>query len=274
MKKIILALFISILSFSAAYSQMGVHFGVNGGYNSIWIQNQNNYQMSEMDYEYKFGALGGLEFGYNWANNFGMQIELNYAQMGQDYEDIMREFSEVENPLNPSTNLKVLTKRTIDLNYLQLPIMFKYMQGEKKDAIKYHMMGGAVFGYLMSAEQTYTADVKSDDNLVNVTPFNDINLGAPEFVTAGGVPPEDYFTPINLGLILDLGADVYLNDKTYLSPAFRGFYGLNDINAKETRELAPGQIENPYQASHVFYIGISLGIHWFFPDVELNILED
>lgn len=137
------------------------------------------------------------------------------------------------------------------------------------------MMGGAVFCYLLSAEQQYMADVKSDDNLVAVTPFNDINLGVKEFITqGGGQAPEDYFRAIDIGLILDLGADVYLNDKTYLSPAFRGFYGLTDINAKETRELAPGQIENPYQPSHTFYIGVSLGIHWFFPDVELNILEE
>lgn len=274
MKKIFFALMVCMLFVSAVFGQMGVHFGINAEYNSIWIQNQNNYQMAEMDYEYKFGALGGVEFGYNWANNFGMQIEIDYAQLGQDYEDIMREFSEVENPLNPSANLKVLTTRSVDLNYLQVPVMFKYMQGEKKDAIKYHMMGGLVFSYLLSADQTYMADVKSDDNLVQVTPFNDIELGVPEFVTAGGAEPEDYFTKINLGLILDLGADVYLNDKTYLSPAFRGFYGLNDINAKETRELAPGQIENPYQPSHVFYLGFTLGIHWFFPDVELNILEE
>ncbi len=231
--------------------------------------------MSEMDYEYKFGALGGVEFGYNWANNFGMQIEVNYAQMGQDYEDIMREFSEVENPLNPSTNLKVLTRRTVDLNYLQVPVMFKYMQGEKKDAIKYHMMGGAVFCYLLSAEQVYSADVKSDDNIKDIDPIIGPQSFVPEFaIQQGVVAQEDYWRTIDIGLILDLGADVYLNDKTYLSPAFRGFYGLTDINAKETRELAPGQIENPYQASHTFYIGISLGIHWFFPDVELNILEE
>lgn len=132
MRKIIFAFIAGILCISAAFGQMGVHFGVQGQYNSIWIQNQNNYQMSEMDYEYKFGALGGVEFGYNWANNFGMQIEVNYAQMGEDYEDIMREFSEVENPLNPGNNLKVLTTRSIDLNYLQVPVMFKYMQGEKR----------------------------------------------------------------------------------------------------------------------------------------------
>lgn len=274
MKKTLLTLSIILFVGAAAQAQQGIHFGFHGQMNSIWILNQNNYEYSEMDYEYKFGPNGGLTLGYNWEDNFGIQVEFNYAQMGQDYSDIMKDFGPTEDTSKPDLQTKVLTYRYVDLNYLQVPILFKYMEGDTKDAIKYQLLGGLQLGYLLSAEQTYTADVMNidpdDQKPVDIAPQS----GVPDFRGNASVNGTDYFQKLDVGLLLDVGADIYVNDKLYFSPSFRGYYGFFDINAKETRNLQPAQGENIYLASHNAYIGFSLGINFMFPDAKLGGSDD
>ena len=274
MKKTLLTLSIVLFVGAAAQAQQGIHFGFHGQMNSIWILNQNNYEYSEMDYEYKFGPNGGLTLGYNWEDNFGIQVEFNYAQMGQDYSDIMKDFGPTEDTSKPDLQTKVLTYRYVDLNYLQVPILFKYMEGDTKDAIKYQLLGGLQLGYLLSAEQTYTADVMNidpdDQKPVDIAPQS----GVPDFRGNASVNGTDYFQKLDVGLLLDVGADIYVNDKLYFSPSFRGYYGFFNINAKETRNLQPAQGENIYLASHNAYIGFSLGINFMFPDAKLGGSDD
>ena len=269
MRKSLLTLLIVVFAF-AAKAQQGIHFGFHGQMNSIWILNQNNYEFSEMDYEYKFGPSGGLTLGYNWDDNFGIQVEFNYAQMGQDYSDIMKDFGPVEDPNKPDLKTKVLTYRYVDLNSLQVPVLFKYMEGDTKDAIKYQLLGGLQFGYLLSAEQLYTADVTNTDPDVQVDVNYAPQIGVPDFSGNNAVDGTDYFTPLDIGLMLDVGADIYVNDKLYFSPSFRGYYGFFDINAKETRNLQPAQGENIYLPSHNAFIGFSLGINFMFPDANFS----
>ncbi|MBK7443904.1 MAG: PorT family protein [Bacteroidetes bacterium] len=274
MKKSLLTLMFIVLVGAAAQAQQGIHFGFHGQMNSIWILNQNNYEFSEMDYEYKFGPTLGLTLGYNWEDNFGIQVEFNYAQMGQDYSDIMKDFGPTEDPNKPDLQTKVLTYRYVDLNYLQVPVLFKYMEGDNKDAIKYQLLGGLQFGYLISAEQLYTADVTNTDPDVQVPVKNAPQIGVPDFAGNNGVSGNDYFQMLDIGLMLDVGADIYVNDKLYFSPAFRGYYGFFDINAKETRELQPAQGENIYLASHNAFVGFSLGINFMFADAKLGGSDD
>jgi len=269
MKKTVTLLVLFVV-FGAAYGQTGLHIGFHGQYNSIWIQNQNNYNFSEMDYEYKYGALGGFAVGYNFHNNFGVQAEINYAQLGQTYEDILRDFSTLYDQENQNLIIKILTTRDVSLNYAQVPIMFKYIQGEKKDAIKYHMMAGVQVGILMSADQVYMADVDTSGNLVLIPSSVAPQSGVPDFAGQSSVAMEDFFQRFDAGAIIDIGVDIYLNDKTYITPAFRGYYGFLDINSKPTRGIQIAQTGNPYKHSHNAFAGLSLGIHWLFPDVVIG----
>lgn len=225
-----------------------------------------------MDYEYKFGKLGGLTLGYNWEDNFGLQVEFNYAQMGQDYSDIMKDFGPIQDPTKPDLQTKVLTYRYVDLNYLQVPILFKYMEGDTKDAIKYQLLGGLQVGYLLSAEQLYTADVTDTDPDAQVVIPESVGpqSGVPDFKGSGNVAQVDYFQAFDIGFLLDVGADIYVSDKLYFTPSFRGYYGFFDMNAPETRNLQPAQGENVYQWSHNAFIGFSLAINFMFPDATIG----
>ena len=274
MKKILLALFTVALAAPMLQAQEGIHFGFHGQMNSIWVINQNNYEYSQMDYEYKYGILGGANFGYNWDENFGLQVEFNYAQMGQDYSDIIKDFGPVQDPTKPDLKEKVLTYRYVDLTYLQVPVLFKYMEGDSKSAVKYQMAGGLQFGLLMNADQYYTADL-DDSDPDNQRPVEDAGYeaptsGVPDFKGEPKTSGTDFFTPFDIGAAVGVGADIYVNDNLYFTPQFRGYIGFFDINSKATRELRPAQGENRYRASHNAYVGFSLGINFMFPDAKIG----
>ncbi|MFI5172407.1 MAG: outer membrane beta-barrel protein [Chitinophagales bacterium] len=284
MRKITLTLVLAISASLGCMAQVGLHIGAHGQFNSVWILNQDNYQLSQMDYEYKLGGAGGVSFGYNWLPNYGAQIEFNYAIMGQNYSDIVRDFSLAYNPDITNQLYPVLTYRYVDLKYLQVPLLFKYMEGESKDAIKYHMYGGLQFGFLMSAEQLYTADIHDDGNQVDIDASIAPENYVPEFsqyngtdfqtLTANGtnlkapkVDGKDYFTGFDIGLLIDIGVDIYANDHLYFSPALRMHYGFLDMNSEPTRNLEPAKGENIYKGSHNAFAGIVVGINFMMPDV-------
>lgn len=274
MRKTGLTLAAFLMTATLVQAQEGVHFGFQGEMNSIWIINQNNYEYSQMDYEYKYGILGGAHVGFNWDDNFGVQVEFNYAQMGQDYSDIIKDFGPVQDPEKPDLREKVLTYRYVDLTYLQVPVLFKYMEGDSKSAVKYQMVGGLQFSYLLDATQTYTADIDDTDpdnqRPVEQAGFNAPTDGVPDFKGDASTPGTDFFVPVDIGATIGVGADIYFNDRVYLTPQFRGYIGFFDINAKETRTLRPAQGENRYRASHNAYVGFSLSLNFMFPDAKIG----
>ncbi len=275
MKKALQTLFLGLFATGMMHAQVGLHLGFQGQFNSTWILNQNNYQLSQMDYEYKLGPAGGVTLGYNWHQNFGAQIELNYAMMGQDYSDMVRDFSQSYNPDIPNQLYPVLTYRYIDLNYLQVPMLFKYMEGDAKDAIKYHILGGIQLSYLLSANQQYTADVFEKDEQQDIAQVIAPQSYVPDFDNAGGITPQiDYFNRVDLGVLFDIGVDIYVNDKMYFSPGLRGSFGFFDVNSESTRDLEPAKGENIYKGSHNAFVGVVVGINFMLPDVKLGESED
>ncbi len=271
MKKALFTIILGLTIMASLKAQTGLHIGLQGQFNSTWIINQNAYyNLSQMDYEYKWGPAGGINVGYNWLDNYGAQIEFNYSFMGQYYKDLIRDFGPYEDPEHPLQQTAVETYRYIDLTYLHIPVLFKYMEGDKKDAIKYHMMGGLQFGILMGAEQTYSADVLDNGEQHQIAVDDPMIIqSVPEFEAAyyaSGqktlAPAEDYFQSFDMGVLVDVGVDIIPNDNIFFTPSVRLYYGFLDLNAPETRELKPRRGENIYKAGHNASIGLNVGINF------------
>jgi len=243
--------------------QTGIHFGLQGGFNSVWILNQNNYGFQELDYSRTFGFATGLAIGYNFENNFGVQVDINYATMGQDYFDVSKDFCNIDvNGDNKPE--KVETFRYIDLSYVQIPIQFRYQSERvKKQIISFHAMAGPTLGFLTSAKMIYEADTAYDGNIVVIS-SDSIDYMVPDFFqTAATESAEAYFTGIDFGVSIDLGVDIYVTENIYITPAFKAYYGLTDINSKPTRERRKDIETTVYDgASKNAYGGLSVGIHY------------
>ncbi len=250
---------VSFACLSNIFGQEGLRVGLHGGFTSATIANQNNYGYTELDYLRTFGGAGGLLVGYNFNENWGGQVELNYAHTGQDYKDIVRDFG----PLDENDKqIKIDTYRYIDLNYFMLPMMLSFQSTkEKKDVVEFYGAFGPALGFLLSASQSYEADTSYTNTVVpldySVVPESHI----PEFAATSAVEDaKEYFSGIDFGFQLEAGLNIYATDNIVFTPAVKSYYGLTDINSKPTRESVVANYT--YQgASHNFFFGLFVGAH-------------
>ncbi|MBC8047470.1 MAG: PorT family protein [Fimbriimonadaceae bacterium] len=262
MKKFLFFATFSLLTHTV-FSQAGFHAGVNLAFNNAWIFNQNNYGITEMDYELKFGGLAGIEAGYNFTENMGAEAEVNFVMMGQNYFDRIRDFGPVDSITGKSP--KVDTYRHIKLNYLQVPLLFRFQTTkEKKDKIELHAMLGPSVGILLSADQYYEADMDANGSVELV----DASMSPEQNVIAFAATPEieepeKYFSSLDIGVHADIGVDIYLNKNIYITPALKLYMGFMDVNAEATRQdpiiSTPA---NEYSMSRNGFAAISVGIHY------------
>ena len=214
------------------------HFGVGGSLNSVWILNQNMYGQPEIDYAATIGGNIMLAAGYNFNQAFGLRLEPSFAWQGQNYEG---------KQLIDGTNYN--TTRDINLNYFQLPILFRYTPGTKDN--NFHLMVGPELAFLVSAKQEYLRDGQP------APPFLSMETG--EFIDPGAEDIKDRYNSMDFMLVVDAGMDIKLTEKLFINVGFRISYGLIDINAEEWQLK---NYDGIYESSHNFTAGITAGFNF------------
>ena len=240
MKKKLLIIPLIILLSVSVHAQKGheLIIGAGGSLSSVWIMNQNFYGEPELNYAPKMGYGGSFNMGYNFTENLSVAFELNYALQGQKYED--KQVME---------GVKYDAARDITLTYLHIPLFFKYAFGTS--STKFRFMVGPQFSKLLDATQTYTRDGKTLGTEA-------VNKEGKTFKT-DAKDIKDRFIDNDLGLVLDVGADIHLSDKFFVSPGFRVNYGFNDINAEAYRI---NDLDGEYSPSHNVVAGFFISINY------------
>ena len=240
MKKLFSALlaFLLIASFPAL-SQKGLYFGLAGTIQSTWITNQNNYGLSEMDYKSTFGGAGNLNIGYDFTNHLGLKLEIGYSKFGQKYTDSKTD----------SLQNKYDFAREIKMNYLTIPILFKYRTGGT--IAKFFVAVGPQINMLLSAKQTYT---------VNGAPFvANIKTASGSTFDVGKEDIKERYSSMDLVARVDLGVEITLVKFLMLDIGATFNYGLMDLNATDYRlKDSTGN----YHPSHAVYGGLNLGLNF------------
>lgn len=240
MKKILSILALILCINLTSFSQKGheLILGVGGSISSVWIMNQNFYGEPELNYAPKMGYAGSLNLGYNFTENFSIGTEVQYSIQGQKYED-----------KQTMEGVKYDAARDITTTYLNIPLFFKYAFGTS--GTKFRFMAGPQFGKLLDATQTYTRN--------GTTMGTDaVDLEGNTFKTdAKNI--KDRFEVYDIGIALDVGADIHLSDKFFISPGFRMNYGFNDINAEAFRI---NDLDGEYSPSHNVWGGLYISINY------------
>ena len=152
-------------------------------------------------------------------------------------------------------NTFTIVERDINLKYLNIPVFFKYMFGTQ--STQFRVLVGPQFGILIDAEQEYLRDGKRVKTYITDNEGNDFDVTDPNI--------NDRIEPLDIGIVLDVGADISLSDKFYINAGLRFNYGFMDINAE------PYQIINykqePYEPSNNLWGGLYLSINYRW-DVE------
>jgi hypothetical protein len=241
MKKSLSAAVIALLFFiGPLMSQKQLYFGLAGSGLSSVITNQNNYGLPfEMDYKVTFGGSGNVNMGFDFNNHMGLKLEIGFAKLGQNYQDTYKD---------------TVYSRNIKLNYLQIPLMFKYRTGS--DVVKFYVMAGPQFNILLSASQKY---LKNEDYFDE--PVTPENWTKP--IVIGEKTITDRYNSLDIMGRLDVGVDIAVTSNLFLNVGMTMAYGFMDINATDWQ--IPDHSSNTYNPSHNIYGGINFGINYVLP---------
>jgi opacity protein-like surface antigen len=240
MKKLLtLICLVLFLSAGTAVAQKQLYFGLQGTGLSTWVTNAQNYGRPDMDYVATFGGGGNVTIGYDFSKNIGLQLQFGYEKLGQKFKD-----TQVKNDTTYQYT------RNIKLNYLQLPLLFKYRTNG--EAARFYVMVGPQFNFLLSANQTYYKnDVKIEDQYQNPITSEWVKLGEEDITT--------YYTSYDIFARLDFGADITVAKNLFITTGISLAYGLTDINATDWRNKNSSGDYNP---SHNIAIGFNVGINY------------
>lgn len=238
MKKNLSLLFLAfILVSGSAFSQKRLSFGATWTAMYTGLTNQNHYGLPDMDYKSTFGMAGCANIGFDFNKHLGLVLQVGYSGLGQSYTD----------------NIKDTTyARDIRLNYLQVPLMFKFRTGGK--VARFYLMVGPQLNYLFSAKQTYyKGGATTDDQIYNPVTQKWTKIGE-ETIT-------DRYNSIDVMGRLDLGMEISLLKNLYLNGGLSFAYGLLDVNASDWQIKDSSGNYNP---SNNFFGGFHVGINYCF----------
>lgn len=256
MKKALLVFF-SLLSLSI-YAQRDnqLEIGLGGAYNAVLITQQNFYGETEIDYAMppKFGYVGNLALGYGISDNFSVNAEFQYSIQGIKYgQDNSQNGDFYLAPDTDQVNQSFEDpSREITLSYFNIPVLAKFSFGRPANNTKFRLMLGPQFGFLLDAQQDYLRNGAQVETFVK-------DLDGQWFdVTSADIT--DRYENLDVGIVFDMGVDVYATHYFMINVGLRVNYGLMDINAEPYR--LPSRDGDPYTASHNAFGGIYLGLNY------------
>ncbi len=142
MKKILLFSAVTLLAFSTAMAQVGLHLGIKGGANMTKIEGQGFKEGYKLNYH-----LGGyLELGL--SQGFGIQPEVIFSQSSAQTAD---EFSDIYDDF-PSTS----DGQKVKLNYLSIPVLANIKLSDN-----FWIQVGPQYSILMDDDETLVQNGKN-----------------------------------------------------------------------------------------------------------------
>jgi len=235
--------FILVVSLQAQSSYLSnLYFGVNGSGNLSIVFPEHNYGSTDYyNHIPTLGYSGGLTIGTTFNDVHSFQLDINYSQQGQNFED------------TNLSNTEFLTKK-IDLKYFKAPLTYKYtryLDSYSASSPSVYAEAGLYFAQVQNGAVTYTRG----DTAVSFSEA--IRGGANNFSPNNPTETKDVFSPYDFGFVLGLGVEIPLANDLSLTIASRSEVGLTDINA--IRYRFPSETKG-YRPSLNVVTGIRVGL--------------
>ncbi|MFV0197635.1 PorT family protein [Empedobacter falsenii] len=216
MKKLffIAAAMLGVVSLSAQEKTTSSQFGIKS---SVNMSSFNGKDVNDNDYKVGFSA--GLYGHFPITDQFAVQPEVNFARIGGKLKD---EVTEVGN-----TTVKTKNKTTLD--YIQVPVMFKYYPG----ASRFNVEAGPQFGFNMYASNKQQTSIYANNTV---------------YTTEGKQDIKDDIKNFDFGVNFGLGYNVTDN----INVGARYYMGLTKITENVNNGTATGaDVKN-----HSFSLGV------------------
>lgn len=252
-----------ILAGLSAHAQ--IHLGATSAYNATFVLDKglSDDPRYNSTYTYHLAPIG-FSFGVDFGNKFGLSLESILSNQGQIYEMV-------------NLAKQVSGERKIDLQYLQIPMMMKFMGGGS-GAVRGNFNFGPQVSILTKAVETIQANAGTYEIPVGLD-IADIQQEFPAAVDAGNgsytipnVPTKDLLTKeandfknTEFQLAAAFGLDIDLSKHLYLTTQVRANYSLTDMrNGDVIDAIKSGNTGDIFGSRANLLVGVQLGLHYYF----------
>lgn len=216
------------------------------------VINQNNYGFGEMAYGIKLGGQTGILFGYDNYLKSSFRFGVLYSRVGQVYSDVL---------------LNVPHNKNITLDYLQVPVVFKYVLGDTKGfdfSILYkYIFGGLQLSYLLNADISWQRDNNEVDflNFISFGAYEQDNRNLEEIREIGApLNDVDFFSNIDVAFVGGAGLQYFISRRIMVFSELVGNIGIRDINSPTWRFRSN---KREYVSSLNIFGGLRFGITFY-----------
>lgn len=244
-----------------------VHVGLTTAVNATFVLDKGLSEDPRYNstYTYQMAPIG-FNFGVDLGRKFGLSLESILSRQGQIYEII-------------DAAEQIKGERRIDLEYLQIPMLFRFMSGGN-GAARTNFNIGPQLSILTDAVEsisasggTYTIpDGVSPESVLNNFPTAQINEdgtytipeGSPSFKEIMTKEAND-FKNTEFSIAASFGLDIDLSRHLYLSTQIRANYSLTDMrNGDVIDAIKNGEGSDIFGQRANLLVGIQVGLHYSF----------
>lgn len=258
----IAAFFITLVH--VCFAQVQVHLGATTAYNATFVLDKGLSEDPRYNSTITYNwAPAGFNVGVDFSRTFGLSLESIFAKQGQIYQIV-------------DVAKKVVGERKIDLSYVQLPLLMRFMSGGNGGARANFNLGpqlsllsdaSEIMQYKAST-QTFpkgTALPEGATNIVqnpNGTVTADVPAQSPETILSKKL---NSFKNAEFQIAAALGLDIDLSKHLYLSTQIRANYSLMDMrNGDVIESIKNGNSAGIFGQRANLLAGVQLGVHYMF----------
>ncbi len=266
MQKVKLFLFTAlfITSVHVSSGQVQVHIGATTAYSATFVLDEGLSEdpryNSTLTYNW---APVGFNFGVDFSRTFGLSLESILSRQGQIYEII--DVAET-----------VVGERRIDLNYIHLPLLMRFMSGGNSGT-RANFNIGPQLSLLTDAKEVieYSASTQTFPAGVELPAGAEEIVQNPDGTVTAEVPPQspeeilskktNDFKNTEFQIAAAFGLDIDLSRHLYLSTQIRANYSLTDMrNGDVIDSIKSGNGSDIFGQRANLIVGVQLGLHYMF----------
>jgi hypothetical protein len=241
-----------------------IHVGATTAVNATFVLDKGLSEDPRYNstYTYQMAPIG-FNFGVDFGRKFGLSLEGIKSKQGQIYEMI-------------DTFEKVKGQRKIDLSYLQMPMLLRFMSGGNGGA-RANFNLGPQLSFLTDARESIEASAGTfeipegvDFEAIQTEFPSAVNNGDGTYNLPADLPSKDLlskkmndFNNTEFSIAGAFGLDIDLSKHLFLTTQIRATYSLTDMrNGDVIEKIKAG--DNIFNQRANLLVGVQLGLHYMF----------
>ena len=265
MKRLVI-LCLSILAVNTVTAQIiQIHLGATTAVNATYVLDKGLSEDPRYNSTatYQWAPIG-FNFGVDFGRKFGLSLEGIKSKQGQIYDMI-------------DAYEKIKGQRKISLDYLQLPMLLRFMSGGNGGA-RANFNLGPQLSLLTNARETIEAQA-GDFQIPEGMDFSAIQQEFPQASDNGdgtytipNIPSQDILTKkandfknTEFSIAGAFGLDIDLSKHLFLTTQVRATYSLTDMrNGDVIEKIKSGDSADIFGQRANLLVGVQLGLHYMF----------